>query len=103
MLKNNTYLYFFYLETEEQARQRFQTELEFVQCLANPNYLNCEYFFLKIIKFKLLFSKINNIYFSLAMFKCCFMKLLCCLQYNVAPKQTKQGLHNTVLQMFIKK
>lgn len=22
---------------------RFQIELEFVQCLANPNYLNCEY------------------------------------------------------------
>ncbi|KAJ8280801.1 hypothetical protein GJAV_G00059130 [Gymnothorax javanicus] len=28
------------LETEEQARNRFQSELEFVQCLANPNYLN---------------------------------------------------------------
>uniref|UniRef100_A0A3Q3X343 Mediator of RNA polymerase II transcription subunit 31 n=1 Tax=Mola mola TaxID=94237 RepID=A0A3Q3X343_MOLML len=28
---------------EEQARNRFQSELEFVQCLANPNYLNCEY------------------------------------------------------------
>ncbi|GFO32795.1 mediator of RNA polymerase ii transcription subunit 31 [Plakobranchus ocellatus] len=27
-------------ETEEQARTRFQVELEFVQCLANPNYLN---------------------------------------------------------------
>lgn len=27
-------------ETEEQARVRFQTELEFVQCFANPNYLN---------------------------------------------------------------
>lgn len=27
---------------EEQARNRFQSELEFVQCLANPNYLNCE-------------------------------------------------------------
>uniref|UniRef100_A0AAZ1WYZ2 Mediator of RNA polymerase II transcription subunit 31 n=1 Tax=Oreochromis aureus TaxID=47969 RepID=A0AAZ1WYZ2_OREAU len=25
---------------EEQARNRFQLELEFVQCLANPNYLN---------------------------------------------------------------
>ncbi|NXW04277.1 MED31 polymerase, partial [Fregetta grallaria] len=24
-------------------RLRFQLELEFVQCLANPNYLNCEY------------------------------------------------------------
>ena len=23
-------------------RLRFQTELEFVQCLANPNYLNCK-------------------------------------------------------------
>ncbi|MED6290994.1 Mediator of RNA polymerase II transcription subunit 31 [Characodon lateralis] len=28
------------METEEQARNRFQSELEFVQCLANPNYLN---------------------------------------------------------------
>ncbi|KAF5896406.1 Multidrug and toxin extrusion protein 1, partial [Clarias magur] len=28
------------METEEQARSRFQSELEFVQCLANPNYLN---------------------------------------------------------------
>ncbi|XP_059154802.1 mediator of RNA polymerase II transcription subunit 31-like [Physella acuta] len=26
-------------ETEEQQRTRFQIELEFVQCLANPNYL----------------------------------------------------------------
>lgn len=28
--------------TEEQARNRFQAELEFIQCLANPNYLNCK-------------------------------------------------------------
>uniref|UniRef100_A0A8D8YB25 Mediator of RNA polymerase II transcription subunit 31 n=1 Tax=Cacopsylla melanoneura TaxID=428564 RepID=A0A8D8YB25_9HEMI len=28
------------LETEDQMRLRFQIELEFVQCLANPNYLN---------------------------------------------------------------
>ncbi|CAG2054654.1 unnamed protein product [Timema podura] len=27
-------------ETEDQQRLRFQVELEFVQCLANPNYLN---------------------------------------------------------------
>ena len=27
-------------ETEEQQKVRFQIELEFVQCLANPNYLN---------------------------------------------------------------
>lgn len=27
-------------ETEDQQRLRFQLELEFVQCLANPNYLN---------------------------------------------------------------
>ncbi|KAL5006100.1 hypothetical protein ScPMuIL_017258 [Solemya velum] len=26
-------------ETEEQQKLRFQVELEFVQCLANPNYL----------------------------------------------------------------
>lgn len=28
-------------ETEEQQKLRFQIELEFVQCLGNPNYLNC--------------------------------------------------------------
>lgn len=27
-------------ETEDQQKMRFQVELEFVQCLANPNYLN---------------------------------------------------------------
>ncbi|XP_044260934.1 mediator of RNA polymerase II transcription subunit 31-like isoform X2 [Tribolium madens] len=27
-------------ETDEQQRLRFQIELEFVQCLGNPNYLN---------------------------------------------------------------
>lgn len=27
-------------ETEDGARMRFQVELEFVQCLANPHYLN---------------------------------------------------------------
>lgn len=27
-------------ETEDKQRLRFQVELEFVQCLANPNYLN---------------------------------------------------------------
>lgn len=29
-------------ETDDQQRLRFQVELEFVQCLANPNYLNCK-------------------------------------------------------------
>ena len=29
-----------FAETEEQQKIRFQIELEFVQCLANPNYLN---------------------------------------------------------------
>jgi len=29
-----------FVETEEQQKIRFQIELEFVQCLANPNYLN---------------------------------------------------------------
>ncbi|XP_026475033.1 mediator of RNA polymerase II transcription subunit 31-A isoform X1 [Ctenocephalides felis] len=27
-------------ETEEQNRMRFQVELEFIQCLANPNYIH---------------------------------------------------------------
>lgn len=31
-------------ETEEQQKLRFQIELEFVQCLGNPNYLNCKLF-----------------------------------------------------------
>ena len=30
-------------ENEEQQRLRFQVELEFVQCLGNPNYLNCKF------------------------------------------------------------
>lgn len=30
------------IESEEQQRLRFQVELEFVQCLANPNYLHCK-------------------------------------------------------------
>ena len=29
-----------FAESEEQQKIRFQIELEFVQCLANPNYLN---------------------------------------------------------------
>ena len=29
-------------ESEEAQKIRFQVELEFVQCLANPNYLNCK-------------------------------------------------------------
>uniref|UniRef100_A0A667IBB0 Mediator of RNA polymerase II transcription subunit 31 n=1 Tax=Lynx canadensis TaxID=61383 RepID=A0A667IBB0_LYNCA len=30
------------METDDAGnRLRFQLELEFVQCLANPNYLNC--------------------------------------------------------------
>lgn len=29
------------MEDEFAQRQRFQIELEFIQCLANPNYLNC--------------------------------------------------------------
>ena len=39
--KKNFFIHF--TETEEQQKTRFQTELEFVQCLANPNYLNCKY------------------------------------------------------------
>lgn len=29
-------------ESEDQQRLRLQVELEFVQCLANPNYLHCK-------------------------------------------------------------
>lgn len=30
------------VESEDQQKLRFQVELEFIQCLANPNYLHCE-------------------------------------------------------------
>ena len=30
------------MEPDVSDMQRFQTELEFVQCLANPSYLTCE-------------------------------------------------------------
>ena len=30
--------------SEVGEKRRFQTELEFVQCLANPHYLNCEFY-----------------------------------------------------------
>lgn len=36
------YCFSVHAETEEQQRTRFQVELEFIQCLANPNYLHCE-------------------------------------------------------------
>ena len=29
--------------SEAEEKIRFQVELEFVQCLANPKYLNCKY------------------------------------------------------------
>lgn len=38
-------------ETDDQQRLRFQVELEFVQCLANPNYLNCEQMILSYFSF----------------------------------------------------
>lgn len=33
-------------ETEEENKLRFMMELEFIQCLSNPYYLNCLYIFL---------------------------------------------------------
>lgn len=39
-------------ESEEQQRLRFQVELEFVQCLANPNYLHCKYFIIRKMPMK---------------------------------------------------
>lgn len=33
------------MESEDQNRLRFQIELEFVQCLANPNYIHCKLYF----------------------------------------------------------
>ncbi|EDX00650.2 uncharacterized protein Dyak_GE14983, partial [Drosophila yakuba] len=30
------------IESEELQKRRWQIELEFVQCLSNPNYLNCK-------------------------------------------------------------
>lgn len=37
------YVFLVPVESEDQQRLRFQVELEFVQCLANPNYLHCKY------------------------------------------------------------
>ena len=39
---------------------RFQIELEFVQCLGNPNYLNCEKYFYLILKFYNYFNCLFN-------------------------------------------
>jgi tRNA(Ile2) C34 agmatinyltransferase TiaS len=33
-----------YEETEEEKKTRFLVELEFVQCLANPQYLHCTFY-----------------------------------------------------------
>lgn len=32
----------FFEESEDASKTRFQVELEFVQCLGNPHYLNCK-------------------------------------------------------------
>lgn len=32
-----------FVETEAESKQRFEIECEFVQSLANPHYLNCEF------------------------------------------------------------
>lgn len=43
-IENNFFeLFSVHSETDEQARMRFQVELEFIQCLANPNYLHCKH------------------------------------------------------------
>lgn len=39
----NSFGFSVHSETDEQARLRFQVELEFIQCLANPNYLHCKH------------------------------------------------------------
>lgn len=46
-------------ESEDQQRLRFQVELEFVQCLANPNYLHC-----KLHKCCTQCHKIDGIFFA---------------------------------------
>lgn len=43
-------------ESEDGQRLRFQVELEFVQCLANPNYLLCKYCLLVSTGFPDMFS-----------------------------------------------
>ena len=45
LIRQVIFFNFWISETEDQSRLRFQSELEFVQCLANPNYLNCKYMF----------------------------------------------------------
>lgn len=44
------------IESEDAARLRFQVELEFVQCLANPNYLHCKC----CVSARILSKKINQ-------------------------------------------
>lgn len=39
-----------YISDDTGNRLRFQLELEFVQCLANPNYLNCKYLNVRIVR-----------------------------------------------------
>ena len=51
--------YFLGVETDEQQRIRFQVELEFVQCFANPNYLHCmflTYMFIQTLSLHILFT-----------------------------------------------
>lgn len=53
------------LESDEQQRMRFQVELEFVQCLSNPNYLHC----MSLIQFfVLIFAFILTAFFSCLIF-----------------------------------
>ena len=37
------------MEVADENIQRFTVELEFVQCLANPEYLNCTLYFIRNI------------------------------------------------------
>lgn len=43
-------LFLSYMSDDTGNRLRFQLELEFVQCLANPNYLNCKYLNVRILR-----------------------------------------------------
>lgn len=43
LFKHVLYLFSDIEAQEDQEKYRFQVELEFVQCLANPQYLNCKF------------------------------------------------------------
>lgn len=59
------------VENEKDQKARFETELEFVQCLANPNYLNCKW----IVSFLTIKNKIVAFVFIQFWLNVTFLKI----------------------------